>query len=161
MTIVLRPLHISLDTDSPDGQDAIGRCEPTCTNLIRRLSGSTPSAVGDAREDVTNRWTAVTVDCRDPARLAGFWGALLEKPLSDEHDGPGWATVGFRLDSEPRLTSRALPSPRPARYASTWTYKSTTSTSGESRSWRWGTVDPRAARLRRGGSSGHAGPGRQ
>jgi predicted enzyme related to lactoylglutathione lyase len=61
---------------------------------------------------VTNRWTSITVDCDDPARLAGFWSALLDKPLSDEHDGPGWATVGSRLDSEPRLTFQAVAEPK-------------------------------------------------
>lgn len=64
-------------------------------------------AEGTARQRVANRWTAITVDCEDPVRLAEFWSALLSKPLSDEYDGPGWATVGCRRDAEPRLTFQA------------------------------------------------------
>src|SRR3978361_1914207 len=59
-----------------------------------------------------NRWTSITVDCHDPARLAGFWRALPDKRLSYEHDGPGGATVGSRLDSEPRLTFQAVAEPK-------------------------------------------------
>jgi predicted enzyme related to lactoylglutathione lyase len=67
------------------------------------------------QEDVANRWTAITVDCHDPAGLAEFWSALLGKPLSNEHDGPGWATVGSRLDPEPRLTFQAVAEPKTAK----------------------------------------------
>jgi predicted enzyme related to lactoylglutathione lyase len=65
--------------------------------------------------DVANRWTSVTVDCADPGRLAEFWSALLQRPLSDEHDGPGWATVGSRHDAEPRLTFQAVAEPKSAK----------------------------------------------
>jgi predicted enzyme related to lactoylglutathione lyase len=58
---------------------------------------------------MSNRWVGVTVDCADPARLAAFWSALLHRPVSREHDGPGWATVGSRLDQQPRLTFQAVP----------------------------------------------------
>ncbi len=61
---------------------------------------------------MANRWTSVTVDCTDPVRLAEFWSALLQRPVSDEHDGPGWATVGSRLDTEPRLTFQAVGEPK-------------------------------------------------
>ena len=57
---------------------------------------------------MANRWTSVTVDCSDPRRLAEFWSVLLQRPVSDEHDGPGWATVGSRSDAEPRLTFQAV-----------------------------------------------------
>jgi predicted enzyme related to lactoylglutathione lyase len=66
-------------------------------------------------ESVTNRWSAITVDCHDPARLAEFWSALLARPLLDEHDAPGWATVGSRLDPEPRLTFQAVSEPKTAK----------------------------------------------
>lgn len=56
-----------------------------------------------------NRWTGITIDCRDPARLASFWSSLLDVPESREHDGPGWATVGSRLDDQPRLTFQQVP----------------------------------------------------
>ncbi len=56
-----------------------------------------------------NRLVGVTVDCANPARLATFWSALLDRPISAEHDGPGWATVGSRHDDQPRLTFQAVP----------------------------------------------------
>jgi predicted enzyme related to lactoylglutathione lyase len=59
-----------------------------------------------------NRLTAITIDCSDPARLAAFWSSLLEVPVSSEHDGPGWATVGSRFDSQPRLTFQQVPEPK-------------------------------------------------
>jgi predicted enzyme related to lactoylglutathione lyase len=58
---------------------------------------------------MANGITSVTIDCADPQRLALFWSALLERPLSTEHDGPGWATVGSRHDVQPRLTFQAVP----------------------------------------------------
>lgn len=57
-------------------------------------------------------WSGITVDCADPARLASFWSALLNRPVSDEHADPGWATVGSRLDPQPRLTFQAVPEPK-------------------------------------------------
>lgn len=59
-----------------------------------------------------NRLAGVTIDCRDPARLASFWSKLLGRPVSDEHSGAGWASVGSRLDDQPRLTFQAVPEPR-------------------------------------------------
>jgi predicted enzyme related to lactoylglutathione lyase len=62
-----------------------------------------------------NRLVSVTIDCADPTRLASFWSRLLSRPLSDEHSSPGWATVGSRLDDEPRLTFQAVPEPKTAK----------------------------------------------
>jgi hypothetical protein len=59
-----------------------------------------------------NRLAGITVDCSNPARLATFWSALLVRPISAEHDGPGWATVGSRHDDQPRLTFQAVPEPK-------------------------------------------------
>jgi predicted enzyme related to lactoylglutathione lyase len=64
---------------------------------------------------VANRWAGITVDCRDPARLASFWSALLDAPVSDEHDGPEWATVGSRNGPQPRLTFQRVPEPKTAK----------------------------------------------
>ncbi|MFD2474390.1 VOC family protein [Amycolatopsis silviterrae] len=58
------------------------------------------------------RLSGVTIDCAEPAVLAGFWSALLDRPVSGEHDGPGWATVGSRLDAAPRLTFQRVPEPK-------------------------------------------------
>lgn len=60
-------------------------------------------------EGVTNRLTGITIDCADPALLAAFWSMLLDRPSSAEHEGPGWATVGSRFDSMPRLTFQRVP----------------------------------------------------
>ena len=58
------------------------------------------------------RLIGITVDCVDPVALAQFWSALLDRPMSGEHDGPGWATVGSRTDAAPRLTFQRVPEPR-------------------------------------------------
>ena len=58
------------------------------------------------------RLSGITVDCADPAALASFWSAVLGRPSSGEHDGAGWATVGSRLDAEPRLTFQRVPEPK-------------------------------------------------
>lgn len=42
-------------------------------------------------------------------RLASFWSQLLGRANTDEHSGPGWATVGSRLDDQPRFTFQAVP----------------------------------------------------
>ena len=44
------------------------------------------------------------IDCRDPTRLALFWSELLGRAVTEEHSGPGWASVGSRFDGQPRLT---------------------------------------------------------
>jgi predicted enzyme related to lactoylglutathione lyase len=59
-----------------------------------------------------NRLSGITVDCRDPAPLASFWSALLDIPVSHEHAGPDWATVGSRHDQVPRLTFQRVPEPK-------------------------------------------------
>ena len=60
-----------------------------------------------------NRITGITVDCRDPGRLAAFWSALLGVPITDEHgDDPGWATVGSRSGPGPRLTFQWVVEPK-------------------------------------------------
>lgn len=60
-----------------------------------------------------NRFSGITIDCQDPVRLASFWSALLDIPLTKEHgDDDGWATVGSRLGSDPRLTFQRVPEPK-------------------------------------------------
>lgn len=58
---------------------------------------------------MANRLSGITIDCADPVSLAEFWSALLDRPISAEHDGPGWATVGSRLDPASRLTFQRVP----------------------------------------------------
>jgi predicted enzyme related to lactoylglutathione lyase len=60
---------------------------------------------------MTKQLSGITIDCADPASLARFWSLLLARPVSAEHDGPDWATVGSRLDPTPRLTFQRVPEP--------------------------------------------------
>jgi predicted enzyme related to lactoylglutathione lyase len=40
-------------------------------------------------------WAGVTVDCRDPERVADFWGALLDAPARPAGAGrEGWYRIG-------------------------------------------------------------------
>jgi predicted enzyme related to lactoylglutathione lyase len=62
---------------------------------------------------MANRLAGITIDCEEPARLASFWSALLDIPVTAEHgDDPGWATVGSYLDDRPRLTFQRVPEPK-------------------------------------------------
>lgn len=59
---------------------------------------------------MTNRWSAITVDCIDPRRVARFWSALLGRA-----EGPseaGWAYLGERADVLPRLVFQPVPEPK-------------------------------------------------
>ncbi len=64
---------------------------------------------------MANRLAGVTTDCRDPMRLVLFWSELLGRAVTGEHSGPGWASVGSRLDDQPRLTFQAVPEPKTAK----------------------------------------------
>lgn len=62
---------------------------------------------------MTNRLVGITIDCADPARLAVFWSALLNVPVTHEHgENPGWATVGSHRGNQPRLTFQRVPEPK-------------------------------------------------
>jgi predicted enzyme related to lactoylglutathione lyase len=62
---------------------------------------------------MANRLAGITIDCADPARLASFWSALLDIAVTGEHgDDAGWATVGSRLDHQPRLTFQRVSEPK-------------------------------------------------
>jgi hypothetical protein len=53
--------------------------------------------------------SAVTIDCLDPARLARFWGALLDRPEAPSL--PGWRHLGDRCG--PALRIKFQPEPEP------------------------------------------------
>ena len=62
---------------------------------------------------MANRMSGITIDCANPARLASFWSALLDLPVTREHgDNAGWATVGSRLADQPRLTFQRVGEPK-------------------------------------------------
>lgn len=68
--------------------------------------------LGCDHQAMSNRLSGITIDCVDPVSLARFWSALLDRPVSAEHDGPDWATVGSRLDPMPRLTFQRVIEPK-------------------------------------------------
>jgi predicted enzyme related to lactoylglutathione lyase len=55
-------------------------------------------------------WTAITIDCVDPARLAAFWGALLGREESPVL--PGWRRLGRRGDPVPWINFQPVPEPK-------------------------------------------------
>jgi catechol-2,3-dioxygenase len=59
------------------------------------------------------RWDAVTIDCRDPEALAGFWSAL----LGVEVRGTWQQYVGLRpmAPGQPRLVLQRTDDPRPSK----------------------------------------------
>ena len=62
---------------------------------------------------MVNRWSGVTIDCVDPARMSRFWGQLLGLEPTNEHgDDAGWATLGSRSGPAPRLTFQRVPEPK-------------------------------------------------
>jgi predicted enzyme related to lactoylglutathione lyase len=56
---------------------------------------------------MANRWSAVTVDCADPRRVARFWSALLGR--EEGQSEPGWVYLGERGDALPRLVFQPVP----------------------------------------------------
>lgn len=109
---------------SQDGRDAVGAASLSA-NTLAELTVSTVSAycppVGLAKMTqvarrlgsnlgMRTRWSGLTVDCVDPARLAAFWGALLDR---DPEPGlPGWAQLAARHDHEPRINFQPVPEPK-------------------------------------------------
>jgi predicted enzyme related to lactoylglutathione lyase len=82
---------------------------------IRSRMDCSAGGIGNRCQGVhmANCLTSITIDCEDPARLATFWSALLDRTVTDEHgDDAGWATVGSRLADQPRLTFQRVPEPK-------------------------------------------------
>ncbi len=52
-------------------------------------------------------WSAVTVDCVDPVRVARFWSALLGREAGPSQQG--WVYLGERGDPQPRLAFQPVP----------------------------------------------------
>lgn len=55
----------------------------------------------------------VTIDARDPAALARFYAALLDREIVFE-EGP-WVVVGRRERAEPNLVFQRVPDPTPGK----------------------------------------------
>jgi predicted enzyme related to lactoylglutathione lyase len=48
-------------------------------------------------------WSAVTVDCLEPQRVAGFWSQLLDLPMRTI-GLPGWLRIGPTVPGGPAIT---------------------------------------------------------
>jgi hypothetical protein len=57
-----------------------------------------------------NVLSGITVDCLDPARLAVFWGALLDR--GEVPSLPGWRRLDPRTDPGPRINFQPVPEPK-------------------------------------------------
>lgn len=69
------------------------------------------TAAHDARRDPI-AWWAVTMDCREPERLATFWSKLLGSPiLEPEPDRPGWRRL-HPVPSGPRMNFQPIAEPK-------------------------------------------------
>jgi predicted enzyme related to lactoylglutathione lyase len=55
-------------------------------------------------------WSAVTIDCLDPERIARFWSALLGRRPGPSQDG--WVYLGERGDALPRMVFQPVPEPQ-------------------------------------------------
>ena len=66
-----------------------------------------------ANEGVTVAWAGVTVDCRDPERVAAFWAALLGTTAHPVGEGrEGWCRVGPVVAGGPVLNFQPVAEPR-------------------------------------------------
>ena len=58
-------------------------------------------------------WWAITVDCNDPRRVAGFWAALLDCEITElGADRPGWLRVHPRGSDGPFMNFQPVDEPR-------------------------------------------------
>lgn len=55
-------------------------------------------------------WSAVTIDCVDPERVARFWSTLLGREPGPSQEG--WIYLGERGDPQPRLVFQPVPEPK-------------------------------------------------
>ena len=59
---------------------------------------------------MANVWSAVTIDCVDPERVARFWSSLLGREPGPSQEG--WVYLGQRGDPQPRLVFQPVPEPK-------------------------------------------------
>jgi predicted enzyme related to lactoylglutathione lyase len=55
-------------------------------------------------------WSAVTIDCLDPERVADFWSTLLGRDRGSSD--PSWVYLGERDDAVPRLVFQRVAEPQ-------------------------------------------------
>jgi predicted enzyme related to lactoylglutathione lyase len=83
-------LAMSAPRASCSGSDGVADlCVPCSVTWDTGLAGSCGKNGRVSGEPAL--WWAITIDCHDPRRLAGFWAELLATPVSEPgHDRPGW-----------------------------------------------------------------------
>jgi predicted enzyme related to lactoylglutathione lyase len=70
-----------------------------------RTAGGSATGRTDARA-----WAGVTIDCRDPRRVAEFWSALLNVPARPAGpDRAGWLRLGPAVRDGPVLNFQPVP----------------------------------------------------
>ena len=55
-------------------------------------------------------WGEVTIDCREPKRVAAFWGAMLGATV--ESGAEGWFHIGPTVRGGPRINFQPVPEPK-------------------------------------------------
>jgi predicted enzyme related to lactoylglutathione lyase len=81
-------------------------------NRLRLASwndGAGVAALADSMWSMANVWSAVTIDCLDPERVARFWSTLLGRAPGPSEDG--WVYLGERGDPVPRLVFQPVAEP--------------------------------------------------
>jgi predicted enzyme related to lactoylglutathione lyase len=53
-------------------------------------------------------WAEVTIDCRNPERVAAFWGALLDHPVKPGAEGE-WFELGPVVPGGPKINFQPVP----------------------------------------------------
>ena len=61
---------------------------------------------------VNARWSAITIDCKDPDRLGAFWGHLLARAPSEQESDPGWVRLGEVGGPQPAINFQLVPEPK-------------------------------------------------
>lgn len=49
--------------------------------------------------------------CADRTASTPFWSALLDRAVTDEHNGPDWVCAASQADTAPKLTFQRVPEP--------------------------------------------------
>jgi predicted enzyme related to lactoylglutathione lyase len=62
------------------------------------------------RVPAPTRLSGITIDCTDPAGLAAFWSALLDREVTVPL--PGWLRLGTRGGAEPVINFQPVPEPK-------------------------------------------------
>ncbi len=69
--------------------------------------------VAASADDPEIAWAGVTIDCRDPERIAGFWSALLDAPARPAGvERESWYRIGPVVSGGPVLNFQPVAEPK-------------------------------------------------